>query len=212
MLQHAAQSMPAASSKSRRSGAFRSVYRSRWFYLMMLPGLAYYAVLHYLPMGGLLIAFEKYHLLKGIWGSAWVGFDNFRTIFHSPDFPIILRNTLLISVYRVVFNMVPDVLLALMLNEVRVAWFKRFVQTVTYGPYFLSWVIVYGLTFSFLAPESGLISTWFRDLGWEPLQLLTDKAFFRPLLILTDIWKSTGYGAIIYLAALATINPELYEA
>jgi len=213
MLQQSAQKAPAAVSlKPKRSGAFRSVYRSRWFYLMMLPGLIYYAVLHYLPMGGLLIAFQKYNLLEGIWGSEWVGFDNFRTIFNSPDFPIILKNTLIISVYRVLFNMVPDVLLALMLNEIRVAWFKRFVQTVTYGPYFLSWVIVYGLTFSFLAPESGLISTWFRDMGWGPLQLLTDKEFFRPLLILTDIWKSTGYGAIIYLAALATINQELYEA
>lgn len=179
---------------------------------MMAPGLLYYFIFHYVPMGGLLIAFQDYNLLKGIWGSPWVGLDNFRAIFASPDFPIIMKNTLLISLYRVMFNMLPDVLLALMLNEVRVQWFKRTVQTITYGPYFLSWVIVYGLTFSFLAPDAGLLSTWFRDMGWGSVQLLTDKEWFRPLLILTDIWKNTGFGAIIYLAALATINPDLYEA
>ncbi|GAA3400313.1 polygalacturonan/rhamnogalacturonan ABC transporter permease [Paenibacillus hodogayensis] len=179
---------------------------------MMAPGLLYYFIFHYVPMGGLLIAFQNYNLLKGIWGSPWVGLDNFRTIFASPDFPIIMKNTLVISLYRIMFNMLPDVMLALMLNEVRVKWFKRTVQTITYGPYFLSWVIVYGLTFSFLAPDAGLISTWFRDMGWGSVQVLTDKEWFRPLLILTDIWKNTGFGAIIYLAALATINPDLYEA
>ncbi|RAV19678.1 ABC transporter permease [Paenibacillus contaminans] len=194
------------------SSLAKSVIRSRWFYVMMAPGLLYYFIFHYVPMGGILIAFQDYNLLKGIWGSPWVGLDNFRTIFASPDFPIIMKNTLVISLYRVMFNMLPDVLLALMLNEVRVKWFKRTVQTITYGPYFLSWVIVYGLTFSFLAPDAGLISTWFRDMGWGSVQILTDKEWFRPLLILTDIWKNTGFGAIIYLAALATINPDLYEA
>lgn len=194
------------------SSLAKSVIRSRWFYVMMAPGLLYYFIFHYVPMGGILIAFQDYNLLKGIWGSPWVGLDNFRTIFASPDFPIIMKNTLVISLYRVMFNMLPDVLLALMLNEVRVKWFKRTVQTITYGPYFLSWVIVYGLTFSFLAPDAGLLSTWFRDMGWGSVQILTDKEWFRPLLILTDIWKNTGFGAIIYLAALATINPDLYEA
>ncbi|MNF99391.1 putative multiple-sugar transport system permease YteP [compost metagenome] len=108
--------------------------------------------------------------------------------------------------------MVPDVILAIMLNEVRVRWFKRWVQTITYGPYFLSWVIIYGLVFSFLAPSSGLLSTFVRDMGWGQIDLLTNKDFFRPLLIITEIWKNTGFGAIIYMAALATINQELYEA
>ncbi|GGD80154.1 ABC transporter permease [Paenibacillus nasutitermitis] len=198
--------------KPKRRLALRSFYRNRWFYIMMTPGLIYYLIFNYLPMGGLLIAFQDYNLMKGIWGSPWVGFDNFRVIFNSPDFYIILKNTLIISVYRVVFGMLTDVGLALILNEIRSQWFKRTVQTITYGPYFLSWVIVYGLVFSFLAPEAGLISTWFKDMGWGALNLLTDKEFFRPLLIATDIWKSTGYGAIIYLAALATINQELYEA
>lgn len=191
---------------------WRTFYRNRWFYIMMIPGLVYYFIFHYLPMGGLLIAFQDYNLLKGIWGSSWVGMDNFRVVFSSPDFQIIMRNTLLISLYRVFFGMLTDVAQALILNEIRVQWFRRTVQTITYGPYFLSWVIVYGLVFSFLAPDSGLFSTFYRDMGWGTIDVLTQKESFRPLLILTDIWKSTGYGAIIYLAALAAINQELYEA
>lgn len=199
-------------SRLARPGKLRSIYRSRWFYLMMAPGLLYYILFHYAPMAGTMIAFQDYNLMKGIWGSPWVGFDNFRVIFDNPEFPLIMRNTLLISVYKIVGSMVPDVILALMLNEVRVRWFKKVVQTITYGPYFLSWVIVYGLVFSFLAPGSGLISTFVRDMGWGTIDLLTNKDFFRPMLVLTEIWKNTGFGAIIYLAALASINQELYEA
>ncbi|MDQ0915983.1 sugar ABC transporter permease [Paenibacillus sp. V4I5] len=195
-----------------RQGTLRSIYHSRWFYLMMIPGLVYYILFHFAPMAGTLIAFQNYNLMKGIWGSPWVGFDNFRVIFDNPEFLQIMRNTLLISIYKIVGNMVPDVILALMLNEVRVLWFKRAVQTITYGPYFLSWVIVYGLAFSFLAPGSGLISTFVRDMGWGQIDLLTNQDFFRPMLVLTEIWKNTGFGAIIYLAALASINQELYEA
>ncbi|RTE05752.1 ABC transporter permease [Paenibacillus whitsoniae] len=190
----------------------RSIYRLKWFYLMMVPGLIYYILFHYAPMAGTLIAFQNYNLMKGIWGSPWVGFDNFRVIFDSPDFLPILRNTLLISVYKIIGSMVPDVILALMLNEIRALWFKRIVQTITYGPYFLSWVIVYGLVFSFLAPGSGLISTWVRDMGWGQMDLMTNQDFFRPMLVFTEIWKNTGFGAIIYLAAVASINQELYEA
>jgi putative aldouronate transport system permease protein len=179
---------------------------------MMLPGIIYYIVYHYVPMGGLLIAFKKYNLIKGVWGSEWIGLDNFMTVFSSPDFLILLKNTILLSIYRIMFNMLPDVLLALILNEIRVQWFKRVIQSITYGPYFLSWIIVYGLVFSFLAPDAGLISSWWREQTGDTLNLLTDKDFFRPLLLLTDIWKNTGFGAIIYLAALAAINSELYEA
>lgn len=180
--------------------------------IMMIPGLLYYLLFHYVPMAGILIAFQDYNLLKGIWGSPWVGLDNFRIIFQSPDFPLIMKNTLVISVYRIVFNMLPDVMLALMLNEIRSQWFKRVVQTITYGPHFLSWIIVYGIVFSLFAPGSGLFTTFIRDMGWGELNLLTDADYFRPLLIGSDLWKNVGFGAIIYLAALAGINQELYEA
>lgn len=178
----------------------------------MIPGLIYYLIYQYIPMTGLIIAFKHYNLMQGIWKSPWVGLQNFREVFNSPDFPILLKNTLILSFYRILFNMLPDLLLALILNEIRVNWFKKIIQTVTYGPYFLSWIIVYGLVFSFLAPDAGLISTWVRDHWGLSINLLTDKEWFRPILILTDIWKNTGFGAIIYLAVLATINQELYEA
>lgn len=191
---------------------WKTLVRYKWLYLLMLPGVLYYIIYHYVPMFGLLIAFENYNLLKGPFHSEWVGFANFRTIFNSPDFPILMRNTLLLSFYRILFNMLPDVLLALMLNEVRSRWFKRVVQTITYGPHFLSWIIVYSLVFSFFAPGAGLVTTFFRDIGWGNLDVLTNSDYFRPMLLITEIWKSTGFGAIIYLAALAAINHELYEA
>ncbi|CAN7323675.1 ABC transporter permease subunit [Paenibacillus sp. LjRoot56] len=191
---------------------WKTFLRYKWLYLLMVPGIAYYIIYHYVPMFGLVIAFKKYNLMKGLWGSEWVGFDNFRTIFASPEFPSLVRNTLLISVYRILFNMLPDVMLALILNEIRAPWFKRIVQTITYGPHFLSWIIVYGLVFSFFAPGAGLITTFFRDMGWGELDVLTNSDYFRSLLVTSDIWKSTGFGAIIYLAALASINHELYEA
>jgi len=191
---------------------WKNFRRYKWLYLLMIPGIVYYIIYHYVPMFGLVIAFKKFNLMKGIWGSEWVGFDNFITIFSSPEFPILMRNTILISLYRILFNMLPDVLLALMLNEIRAAWFKRIVQTITYGPHFLSWIIVYGLVFSFFAPSAGLVTTFFRDMGWGELDVLANSEYFRTLLVTSDIWKSTGFGAIIYLAALASINHELYEA
>ncbi|RAV16378.1 ABC transporter permease [Paenibacillus contaminans] len=204
-------SEPPAANIPKRS-AWKTFLRYKWLYLLMVPGILYYIVYQYVPMFGLVIAFKKYNLMKGMWGSEWVGFENFRVIFNSPDFPLLIKNTVLISFYRIVFNMLPDVMLALILNEIRAQWFKRIVQTITYGPYFLSWIIVYGLVFSFFAPGAGLITTWFRDMGWGQIDVLTNSDYFRSLIITTDIWKSTGYGAIIYLAALSTINNELYEA
>lgn len=190
----------------------KALFRYRWFYLMMVPGLLYYLIYHYVPMAGLMIAFKNYNLSKGIWGSEWVGLKNFHIIFNSPDFYELIRNTVVISVYRILFNMLPDVLLALMLNEVRKLWFKRVIQTVTYGPYFLSWVIVYGLAVAFLAQDSGIVNYYIREFGGTPVNFLASNDYFRPVIISTDIWKNTGFGAIIYLAALATINQELYEA
>ncbi|MBP1995576.1 ABC transporter permease [Paenibacillus eucommiae] len=196
----------------KRSRFLKTIIRYKWLYLLLVPGVLYYIVYHYIPMFGLLIAFKDYNLMKGVWDSPWAGFDNFRTIFASPDFPVLIKNTVLLSFYRIAFNMLPDVMLALMLNEIRARWFKRVVQTITYGPHFLSWIIVYGLVFSFFAPGAGLFTTLFRDLGWGDLDVLTNSAAFRPMLLLTEVWKSTGFGAIIYLAALASINHELYEA
>lgn len=179
---------------------------------MMVPGILYFLVYHYAPMAGVIIAFKDYNLREGIFGSEWVGFKNFETIFSTPDFYELVRNTVVISFYRIIFGMFPDIILALLLNEVRKKWFKSMIQTVTYGPYFLSWLIVYGLTTAFLAQDSGIVNHYIEELGGTPINFLSNSDYFRSILIGTDVWKNTGYGAIIYLAALATINQELYEA
>lgn len=190
----------------------RTFLRYRWFYLFMLPGVLYFLIFQYAPMFGLIIAFKDYNLLKGVWGSPWVGLDNFHIIFDNPDVYRTIRNTVVISVYRILFNMLPDLLLALILNEIRIKWFKRTIQTITYGPHFLSWIVVYGLAFAFMAPEAGLINQTIRDFGGSSIDFLTSKEYFRSILITSDVWKNTGYGAIIYLAALSTIDTTLYEA
>ncbi|WP_054949764.1 ABC transporter permease [Numidum massiliense] len=198
--------------KRARAQLWRTVYRYRWYYVMMLPGLLYFLIYHYIPMGGVIIAFKDYNLFKGVWSSPWVGFNHFKEIFTSPDIYRTISNTLIISFYRIVFGMIPDVLLAIVLNEIRVRWFKRTVQTITYGPYFLSWVIVYSLVFAFLAPDSGLVNTFFKNFDLQTIDFLTVKEYFRTILVSSDVWKSTGFGAIIYLASLAAIDPHLYEA
>ncbi|GAB6927765.1 sugar ABC transporter permease [Paenibacillus sp. JCM 10914] len=190
----------------------KALVRYKWFYLIMLPGLLYYLIYHYTPMFGLILAFKDYNLREGIFGSEWVGFKHFEIIFNSPGFYDLIRNTVVISFYRIIFGMLPDVVLALMLNEVRKLWFKKFIQTVTYGPYFLSWVIVYGLVFAFLAENSGIVNYFIREWGGTPVNFLASNEYFRPIIVFTDIWKTTGFGAIIYLAAMASINSELYEA
>jgi putative aldouronate transport system permease protein len=195
-----------------RKRKWTTIFRYRWFYFMMLPGIIYFVLFQYGPMVGVVMAFKDYNLLKGLWRSDWVGFQNFAYIFSTPDFYNIISNTLIISFYRIVFNMFPDLILALMLNEIRVMWFKRTIQTITYGPHFLSWVVVYGIVYAFLAPDAGLVNQTIRDFGGQTIDFLTNPDFFRTIVISSDIWKNTGFGAIIYLAALATVDPTLYEA
>lgn len=190
----------------------KAVYRHRWYYVMLMPGILYFIIYHYLPMGGAMIAFKDYNLMKGIWGSPWVGFKHFETIFSTPEISRTIKNTLILSVYRIAFGMLPDVVFAIILNEIRVQWFKRTIQTISYGPHFLSWVIVYALAFAFMAPGSGLINNWITESGGQAIDFLTTKEYFRTILVSTDLWKSTGYGAIIYLASLSAIDPHLYEA
>lgn len=198
--------------KNFNKSLFSTLYRYRWLYLLALPGMLYFIIFKYGPMVGLIIAFKDYQLMQGMWGSPWVGFENFEVIFRSPDILQTIKNTIIISFYRIVFNMFPDLILALVLNEIRVFWFKRTIQTITYGPHFLSWVVVYGLAFAFMAPDAGLINQTIRDFGGSAIDFLSTKEYFRSILVLTDIWKNTGFGAIIYLAALATVDPQLYEA
>ena len=190
----------------------RDMRRHYILYLMVVPGLLYFLVFRYFPMYGAIIAFKDYRVLEGFTGSPWAGLKHFRTIFASPNFYNVLTNTLLISIYKLLFGLPVDIGVALMLNELRIYWFKRSVQTITYLPHFLSWVVVFGVLLTTLSPSSGLLNKAIVALGGQPINFLADPQWFRTVLVASDIWKDLGWGAIIYLAALAGISPSLYEA
>lgn len=194
------------------SKRFRSI-RSYWdLYLIMLPGVLYFVVYKYLPMWGVVIAFQNYSVFSGIWGSEWVGFEHFRNMFMADDFYTIFRNTLLISIYKLAWGFPGPIILAIMLNEIRHALYKRSIQTLVYLPHFLSWIILGGIMINVLSPSSGIVNKVIAMLGFEPIFFLTSVDWFRTVIVASDIWKEVGWGAIIYLAAIAGIDPKLYEA
>lgn len=182
-------------------------------YLLLIPFLAWYAIFMYKPMYGLQIAFKDFSLFKGIEGSAWVGLEHFKQFFNGPYFGRTLKNTLLLSLYQLIFAFPAPIVLALLLNEVRNRLFQKFVQTFTYLPHFISIVVVAGIVTNFLAPSTGIVNSILQLLGGEKLYFLTKPEYFRTIYIISmDIWKEMGFGAIVYIAALAGVNPALYEA
>ena len=185
--------------------------RHKGLLLLVAPGLAFFLVFNYLPMFGLVLAFKEFRLSAGILGSEWSGLENFSRLFGGADFPNALRNTVTISLLRLLFGFFAPIALALMLNEIRVSWYKRTVQTVTYIPYFLSWVILGGI-FLMIFSQSGPANQIGQLFGVSPIEFLTNDFWFIVVVIATGIWQAAGYGAVIYLAALAGISPDLYEA
>ncbi|MHB8644198.1 MAG: ABC transporter permease [Thermomicrobiales bacterium] len=189
----------------------RRMWRCRALYVMLMPALIYFILFHYYPYFNMIIAFKDYTPVAGVWGSPWVGLKYFHQLFGLNDFRQILINTLLISAYKIVFTFPIPVIFALMVNEVRFSAFKRTVQTVTTFPHFLSWVIFGGIMLTFLGPR-GVIPGLATHLGVNASTLLSDPRHFRSVLVVTHILKEFGWNAIIYLAALATIDVSLYEA
>ncbi|MBB6733464.1 ABC transporter permease [Cohnella zeiphila] len=186
--------------------------RHKYLYLLLLPCVVYFIVFQYVPMYGVVIAFEDFNFVKGLTGSPWIGWDNFRYMFSLPDFYRVFWNSLALSVLRLLFTFPVPIALALMLNEIRRLAFKRVSQTLIYLPYFVSWVVVGGLAVSFLSPTWGVLGVALHRFGIEPPPFLTDPAYFRPLIVLSSVWKDSGWDTIIYLAAIASINPDLYES
>jgi putative aldouronate transport system permease protein len=178
---------------------------------MVLPVILFFAVFNYTPMTGLVIAFKDYVIGDGIHGSAWVGMENFERLFSSEDFPRAIRNTLTISILRLCFGFFAPVVLALMLNELKMQGYKRSIQTLTYLPHFFSWVILGGI-FLMIFNGDGPVNAAVKLLGANPIPFLTDDVWFITILIVTGIWQGAGWGAIVYLAALSGISPQLYEA
>jgi putative aldouronate transport system permease protein len=190
----------------------KDLIRDRYLYLLLLPFVAYYVIFMYAPMSGIQLAFKDFSAFRGLAGSPWVGFKHFIRFFTSPFFYRIVRNTFIISFYGLVFGFPIPIILALLLNEVTHKRYQKFVQTATYLPHFVSVVIVAGLVVNFLSPSYGIVNRFIQLFGADPIYFLSKKEFFRPVYISMGIWQETGFGAIIYLAALASVDPQLYEA
>ena len=186
---------------------------SHWqLWLMMVPAIVYMLLFVYKPMGGVLIAFQDFSLKKGIWGSEWVGFDNFTRLFRSYWFPIILKNTLTISVLSLLLSFPAPIILALAANEIRSEKRNRTFQTVSYAPHFISTVVVCGMITVFLSPESGVINFLLGLVGVEPVAFLAKPSAFKWVYVLSGIWQTVGWSAIIYIAALSGVDKNLLEA
>ena len=186
--------------------------RHYWLYLFLLPGFVFLVVFRYIPMGGIIIAFKDYNNVKGVFGSPWVGVKHFEYMFQSAAFLRVLRNSIVISVYRLAAGFPAPILLALLLNEMRSQAYKRTMQTVLYLPHFISWVVVYGIILNFLSPSTGVINRLLTMLGGSPVPFLTKARYFRSVAVITDIWKNAGWGTVVYMAAIAGIDPTYYEA
>ena len=195
-----------------KSKFWHKALRNWQLYLMFLPVFLYFLIFHYFPMYGIQIAFKEFSGALGIWGSPWVGFVHFERFFNSNNFGEVLWNTITISLYSLVVSFPCPILLALMLNEVKSCFFKKTVQTITYAPYFISVVVLAGMIILFLSPQSGIFNMMREALGMEPINYMYEGKYFKTIYVLSGVWQSTGWGSIIYLSALAGIDPALHEA
>jgi len=190
---------------------FRAIRQYHVLYLMCIPGITFFLLFRYFPMWGILVAFQDYNPWLGFWDSNWVGFAHFTRFFSSPNFGVLMRNTLLLSLYNIIFAFPAPIILALLLNEVRRAWFKRSIQTLIYIPHFISWVIIGSMTFMLLN-STGAINTLLGVFGVDPVPFLTSTSTFRSIMVIQGIWRGAGFGTIIFLAALSGVDMEQYEA
>jgi len=182
-------------------------------HLMILPGLLFIALFSYIPMAGIVIAFQKFIPAKGLFGDQkWIGWDNFEYVMGLPSFTQVIANTLLISSLKLVLGLLVPIVFAVLLNEVKNEVLKRSVQTTIYLPYFLSWVVLGGILIDILSPSGGIVNAALKSVGMQPIFFLGDNDWFPGTLVTSDVWKNFGYGTIVYLAAITGIDPGLYEA
>ena len=182
-------------------------------HLMLIPGILIIFIFHYIPLGGLVIAFQRFVPAKGLFGNQkWVGLQNFEYIFSMPNTINVLTNTVVIAGAKIVLNLIIPITVALMLNELRSSKLKRTVQTVIYFPHFLSWIIFGYIIMDLLSPQNGIVNRLLSALGTDPIFFLGDNRYFRQTIIWTDIWKNFGYGTVVYMATITSIDPTLYEA
>ncbi|MBO9609554.1 MAG: sugar ABC transporter permease, partial [Paenibacillaceae bacterium] len=198
--------------ESRWKRTVHLVIRDRFLYMLALPGMIFFLLFKYVPMWGLVIALQDYSPFLGMVKSEWVGLEHFNRFFGNADFYLLLRNTLAINFLNLLFFFPAPIVIAIMLNEVRLRVFKRMVQTIIYFPHFLSWVIIAGISFMMLGQTDGVVNMALSLLGFEKVAFLTTEELFWPMLIVQNIWKDAGWGTVIFLAALSGIDPTLYEA
>ena len=188
------------------------IKKNNALYLMLLPGILYFIVFKYIPMGGLVIAFQDYQPFLGIFGSPFVGMEHFVRLFTEDTFMMLMRNTLIMFLLNVTISFPFPIILALMLNEVTSTKLKKGIQTIIYLPHFMSWVIVVSIFYVLLTTEGGVINNLINHFGGESISFLTSKAWLRPMYIFQDLWKGAGWGTIVYLAAITNVDEQLYEA
>ncbi|WP_207671304.1 ABC transporter permease [Paenibacillus cymbidii] len=203
---------PPGKPRSGLSSLWNHIRRDRQLLILLLPCLAFYALFRYGPIYGLIIAFKDYNVYEGILGSKWVGLEHFRRFFDSPDFWLLFKNTFLLGLFTLLWAFPFPIIFAVLLNEVRNVKFRKAVQTFSYLPAFLSVVIVCSMVTDFLSPTHGLINTALKALGLNSIYFMASPEWFRTVFISSEIWQHMGYEAIIYLAAIAGIDPTLYEA
>lgn len=209
-------SVPAPNMKmkknKRTTESLLRMQKHKLLYLMVLPGLVYFIIFKYFPMGGLVIAFQDYQAFQGITGSPWVGMKHFIRLFTEPTFLMLLRNTLVLFALNIVIFFPLPIILALMLNEVRKMFFKNIIQTIIYIPHFMSWVIIVSISYVFLTVDGGVLNEMIAALGGEKISFLTSPQWLRTVYIGQVIWKELGWSTIIYLSAITVVDTQLYEA
>ncbi|WNR46063.1 ABC transporter permease [Paenibacillus roseipurpureus] len=189
-----------------------ALFRDRYLYLLAIPGILYFLIFKFVPMWGLIISFQNYSPFLGILHSPWVGFEHFQRLFGNEDFKIIFRNTLAISFLNLLLFFPAPIVLSLLLNEVSSSVYKRWIQTVIYFPHFLSWVIIAGITFIMLGQADGLVNEIIAYFGGEKIAFLSEPKTFWLLLVVQNIWRDAGWGTVIFLAAITSVDPALYES
>ena len=190
----------------------RSILQRWQLYVLLLPTVAYLLIFQYYPMYGAQIAFKRFNVMKGIWGSPWVGFDHFVRFFNSYDFWMIMSNTILLSLYELIASFPIPIILALSLNYVRTQFFKKSVQMITYAPHFISVVVLVGMMMQFMDPRSGIFNQLLGVLGVDPVNFMAQSGMFKSIYVWSAVWQHTGFACIVYLAALSGIDPTLHEA
>ncbi|WP_020576572.1 ABC transporter permease [Actinopolymorpha alba] len=197
---------------SMRQRFWRTLRKNYLLYLILLPGLLHLVIFKWAPLGGLVIAFQNFSPFQGVFGSQWVGFEQFTKFLHDPAIPHLLANTLLLAFFTLLFSFPAPIIFALFLNEVRNRYVRKSVQTFSFLPYFVSSAVVVSILYTLVSPQGGLVNEALGFFGIKPIFFMAEPGWFRPLYVLINVWQTFGYGTIIYIAAMTTIDPALYEA